>query len=79
MSCATILASELDLPETALRYPSYAAVLSVMLEASMARLTATMELVKYYVDLQGLQPTFVESDEFVTGHPSSFELINILS
>ena len=49
MSCATILASELDFPEAALRYPSYAAVLSEILEASMACLTATEELVRYHV------------------------------
>jgi hypothetical protein len=40
ISCATILASELDLSETALRYPSYAAFLLEILEASIARLTA---------------------------------------
>lgn len=35
-----ILASELDLPETALMYPSYAAFLSEMVEVPIARLTA---------------------------------------
>lgn len=79
MSCATILASALDFPETALRYPSYATVLSEMLEASMARLTATEELVRYSVRLQHLQLTFVESGEFVADHPSSFEVVDLLS
>lgn len=40
ISCATILASELDLLETALRYLSYTAFLSEMPEASIACLTA---------------------------------------
>jgi hypothetical protein len=79
ISCATILASELDLPETALRYPSYAAVLSEMLEASMACLTATKKLVRYHVYLQGLKLTFGESHKLVAGHPSSFKLIDLLS
>ena len=52
MSCATILASEFDFPEIALRYPSYAVVSSETLEASMARLTATKELVRCHVRLQ---------------------------
>jgi hypothetical protein len=46
MSWATILASEFDFPETALRNPSYAAALLEMLEASIARATAVKWLVR---------------------------------
>lgn len=78
MSCATILASELDFPETAFRYPSYAPALSEMLETSIARFTATKKFVRCRVYIQRLQPTLVEGDKFVTGHPSGFQLINLL-
>jgi len=62
MSCATILASELDFPEAPLEYPSYAAVLSRVLEVSIAFLTAEKSSRKNHRMLQGSELAFVESD-----------------